>query len=235
MEPAGGDIERILRHFGLDPDRFLRDLDRSLDQYKTGNGGRPQLAPSIEDLAREAWLLSSVNLGAARVRSGALLLAALAEPGLRRRLLDASPALKAIDRRPPWSRTSPPSSPARPRTARSSASGGRRARAARGRARAAGGRPRRPWTSSPSTSRRDARERAHRSRARPRPGDPPDHRHPHPPPAEQPDPHRRGRRRQDGGGGGLRPAHRRRRRAAAAAERHRCARSISVCCRPAPA
>ena len=97
MEPAGGDIARILRHYGLDPDRFLRDLDRALDQYKTGNGGRPQLAPSIEDLAREAWLISSLNLGAARVRSGALLLAALAEPSLRRRLLDASPALKAID------------------------------------------------------------------------------------------------------------------------------------------
>lgn len=97
LEPAGGDIERILRHFGLDADRFLRELDRSLDQYKTGNGGRPQLAPSIEDLAREAWLISSVNLGSARVRSGALLLAALSEPGLRRRLLDAAPLLKAVD------------------------------------------------------------------------------------------------------------------------------------------
>ena len=97
LEPAGSDLHRILRHFGLDPDRLLRDLDRALDQYKTGNGGRPQLAPSIEDLAREAWLISSVNLGSARIRSGALLLAALNESALRRRLLDASPMLKAVD------------------------------------------------------------------------------------------------------------------------------------------
>ena len=34
---------------------------------------------------------------------------------------------------------------------------------------------------------------------------------------------------------GLRAAHRRRRRAAGAAGRRRCARSISACCRPAPA
>jgi type VI secretion system protein VasG len=95
-EGTGGDFDRILRHFAIDPDRFLRDLDKSLDQYKTGNGGRPQLAPSLEDVMREGWVLSSINLGTARVRSGALLLAALNDRHLQRRLLDASPDLRRI-------------------------------------------------------------------------------------------------------------------------------------------
>ncbi len=95
-EGTGGDFDRILRHFEIEPDRFLRDIDRSLDQYKTGNGGRPQLAPSLEDVMREGWVISSINLGAARVRSGALLLAALNDRHLQRRLLDASPDLRRI-------------------------------------------------------------------------------------------------------------------------------------------
>ncbi len=95
-EGTGGDFDRILRRFEIDPDRFLRDLDESLDQYKTGNGGRPQLAPSLEDVMREGWVLSSINLGTARVRSGALLLAALNDRHLQRRLLDASPDLRRI-------------------------------------------------------------------------------------------------------------------------------------------
>jgi len=95
-EGTGGDFDRILRRFEIDPDRFLRDLDKSLDQYKTGNGGRPQLSPSLEDVMREGWVLSSINLGTARVRSGALLLAALNDRHLQRRLLDASPDLRRI-------------------------------------------------------------------------------------------------------------------------------------------
>ncbi|MBN2171909.1 MAG: AAA family ATPase, partial [Candidatus Krumholzibacteriota bacterium] len=96
MEPADADIPRILRRYDIDPDRFLRGLERSLDRYKTGNGGRPQLAPGIEDMLREAWVLASVNYGASRVRSGALLLAALTERSLRRQLLEAVPEAKSI-------------------------------------------------------------------------------------------------------------------------------------------
>ena len=95
-EGTGGDFDRILRRFEIEPDRFLRDLERSLDQYKTGNGGRPQLSPSLEDVMREGWVLSSINLGTARVRSGALLLGALGDRQLQRRLLDASPDLRRI-------------------------------------------------------------------------------------------------------------------------------------------
>jgi type VI secretion system protein VasG len=45
---------------------------------------------------REAWTLASINYGHSRVRSGVILLAALSEPNLRRRLLEASPSLSSV-------------------------------------------------------------------------------------------------------------------------------------------
>lgn len=96
LENSDGDIPRLLRHAGVDPDHVLRSLGRGLDQYKRGNGGKPQLAPSIEEMARNAWLLASVNYQASRVRSGVLFLACLGDRTLRRQLLESCPELKDL-------------------------------------------------------------------------------------------------------------------------------------------
>jgi type VI secretion system protein VasG len=96
VEAGESDVPRILRHFGMDPDRFLAALNRALDAYKTGSGGRPMLAEAIQDLAVSGWVWSSVHFGLSKVRSGALLLAALKEPLLRRRLLEIHPGLKSV-------------------------------------------------------------------------------------------------------------------------------------------
>ncbi|MBE0564834.1 MAG: type VI secretion system ATPase TssH [Krumholzibacteria bacterium] len=96
LENSDGDIPRLLRHADLDPDRVLRGLERGLDQYKRGNGGKPQLAPAIEDMARQAWLLASINYRASRVRSGVLFLACLGDRNLRRQLLECCPELKDV-------------------------------------------------------------------------------------------------------------------------------------------
>ena len=96
LEQPDGDLGRICRHFDLEPDQALRDLTRALDRFKTGNGKNPALSPDIEDLAREAWVLSSINLGLSTVRSGAVLLAALNHRTVQRRLQDACPTLGKI-------------------------------------------------------------------------------------------------------------------------------------------
>lgn len=97
LEPADSDGNRILRHFGVDPDRFLRDLNRSLDQYKTGNGGRPQLSPDIEDLLRDGWVQASINYGQTRIRSGVILLAALQDRTRQRRLAEYADGVRQIN------------------------------------------------------------------------------------------------------------------------------------------
>jgi type VI secretion system protein VasG len=97
MDAVDGDLPRILRHFDITPDRFLRDLARALEQFKTGNSRRPDLSPTIEQLAREGWVLASINYGLSRVRSGVLLLAALSDARLRRRLVDIHGEIQNIN------------------------------------------------------------------------------------------------------------------------------------------
>ncbi|MFM2041474.1 MAG: hypothetical protein RLY86_50 [Pseudomonadota bacterium] len=77
-DEVGGDVQHILRHLGIPLDRVLRALRTSLDALASGNSGRPVLAPSLVDLARNAWLIASVDLGGGDIRSGAVLAAYLA-------------------------------------------------------------------------------------------------------------------------------------------------------------
>ena len=97
LDESSGDLPKILHHFGVTPDRFLADLNRALDSFKTGSSRRPDLSPTIEMLAREAWVNSSINHNLAKVRSGALFLAALQDSRLRRRLIDLHAEIRAIN------------------------------------------------------------------------------------------------------------------------------------------
>jgi type VI secretion system protein VasG len=96
LESADSDIPLILRKFEMNPDRLLASLERALEDYKTGSSGRPTLTETIQDLAKEGWVWSSVHFGLAKIRSGALLLAALKDARLRQRLLQIHPPLKNV-------------------------------------------------------------------------------------------------------------------------------------------
>ncbi|MHB1304691.1 MAG: type VI secretion system ATPase TssH [Acidiphilium sp.] len=90
------DIPAILRHYEIDHGRFLIDLNRALDKMKTGNARAPALSPDVVDLAKQGWLLASVEHGLSRTRSGHLLWALLADEGLARRAREASGQLLKI-------------------------------------------------------------------------------------------------------------------------------------------
>ena len=94
---ADGDIAAILRHYEIDQGRFVTDLNRALEKLKTGNSRAPSLAPDIVELAKQAWLLASLEQGAARIRSGHLLWALLADETLARRAREASGQLLKIN------------------------------------------------------------------------------------------------------------------------------------------
>jgi type VI secretion system protein VasG len=82
LEATDTDLQRALRHYEVNPARLTADVQRSLERLKTGNSRTPALSPRLMRWFEEAWLLASVEYGAARVRSGHLLLALLASESL---------------------------------------------------------------------------------------------------------------------------------------------------------
>jgi type VI secretion system protein VasG len=90
------DLSAILGRFEVDTGRVAGELTRFLDTLKTGNARAPSLATELVSLAREAWLVASLEGGAGRIRSGHLLAALLADEGLARSARDSSPQLARI-------------------------------------------------------------------------------------------------------------------------------------------
>jgi len=96
LEAPNNDITAILRRFEIDSTRLVNDLTRSIDRLKSGNSRPPALAPSVVDLAREGWMVASLDFEAPEVRSGHLVYAALSTDALSRQLLQSSPDLESI-------------------------------------------------------------------------------------------------------------------------------------------
>jgi type VI secretion system protein VasG len=96
VDVPGADLSRLFRHYEVDVDRLRRDLERALDQLRTGNDRVPTLAVSIEQLIREAWVLASVQFGDRLIRSGVLLLALLSDERLGRMARAASKELGKV-------------------------------------------------------------------------------------------------------------------------------------------
>src|SRR5450432_264099 len=66
LEASNTDLPILLRHYGLDAGKVNRELEKTLGQFKTGNGRAPDLATELLDAIREAWVLASLEFGAGR-------------------------------------------------------------------------------------------------------------------------------------------------------------------------
>jgi type VI secretion system protein VasG len=90
LEAPNTDVAVVLRQYGVDASRLARDLTKAIDRFKTGNARPPALSPNVVELAREAWVVASLEHGAGRARSGHVLCALLADENLARLARDAS-------------------------------------------------------------------------------------------------------------------------------------------------
>ncbi|TIH15878.1 type VI secretion system ATPase TssH [Marinifilum sp. JC120] len=80
IEEVNSDLPLIFRQYGVEAPRVNASLTDVLQDFKTGNSGKPVFSPMLLELFEDAWLISSVELGETRIRSGAVLLAFLGKP-----------------------------------------------------------------------------------------------------------------------------------------------------------
>lgn len=98
LEENNTDVSAIMRHFEIDAARLSRDLTAVLDGLRSGSSRSPALSPHLVDLAREAWLVASLDFGASRTRSGHLICALLSDDALMRQVAGASASFQAMSR-----------------------------------------------------------------------------------------------------------------------------------------
>lgn len=96
LEIPDSDILAILEKFEINLGKFTQELNRELDNIKAGNTRAPALSQSIVDLAKNAWLLASVEYSHATTTSAHLLLALLLDENLRRATGASNGELKKI-------------------------------------------------------------------------------------------------------------------------------------------
>lgn len=97
MEVENTDIRRILRQFEIAPEALERELGKALDGFKTGNQRTPALSAMIPKLFEQAWGWASIEYGEAKIRSGHVLIALLADSELRRLLSVSARSLEKIN------------------------------------------------------------------------------------------------------------------------------------------
>lgn len=84
LEQDDTDLHKICRHYEVNIDRLSKDVQQAMDRLKSGNSRTPGLSDRIPRWIQDAWLLASVDFGAARVRSGHMVLALLANDSFAR-------------------------------------------------------------------------------------------------------------------------------------------------------
>ncbi|MFT5322568.1 MAG: type VI secretion system protein VasG, partial [Planctomycetaceae bacterium] len=96
LEDPKNDLAEALRSYEIDATRVIQRLTSQLDKMKSGNSRPPALSPDVVKLAREAWLMASIEFGATKVRSGHVLLAMLSDESLARQARETFPGFDKI-------------------------------------------------------------------------------------------------------------------------------------------
>ncbi len=96
LEAEGTDLRVVLRYYEVDRDSLAKELTGALDGFRRGSSRTPAMSPQLPRLLQQAWLVSSVELGAPTVRSGAVLKALVEGEEFRQIVVDSCPGLTAL-------------------------------------------------------------------------------------------------------------------------------------------
>lgn len=96
LETPNSDLQAIVQKYNLNLGKIIQDFNRELDRLKSGNTRPPALSTSVVDIAKNAWMLASVEYGHPQVTSAHLLTALLLDENLRRSSEATAGELKRI-------------------------------------------------------------------------------------------------------------------------------------------
>ncbi len=80
LDNADSDMAFLASHYDLDPGRLRSVLQRSLEDLRTGNAGKPAFSPLMWEWMQDAWLVASAEYGWQKIRSGVLFARLVAQP-----------------------------------------------------------------------------------------------------------------------------------------------------------
>ena len=96
LEIPDSDLIAILEKFDINIGKLSQELNRELDRIKSGNTRAPALSPNLVDVAKNAWMLASVEYNHPVATSAHILAALMLDDNLRRSTEAASDELKKI-------------------------------------------------------------------------------------------------------------------------------------------
>ncbi|MGL6020470.1 MAG: type VI secretion system ATPase TssH [Gibbsiella quercinecans] len=97
MQAPEGDLQQVIRHFGLDEARLANDIVAALDRLPRGASAISDLAEHIDSAVERAWVYGSLKFGANNIRGGHLLLGMLKTYSLRHLLKGISAQFDRIN------------------------------------------------------------------------------------------------------------------------------------------
>jgi type VI secretion system protein VasG len=97
LDSSASDAAKIFHQFEVDASRLQKELERSLDTFKTGNARTPAFSPSVLKLLSAAWSTGSLDFSAHQIRSGHVILALVSSDELMRLVSNKGKELLKID------------------------------------------------------------------------------------------------------------------------------------------
>ncbi|GGY36899.1 type VI secretion system ATPase TssH [Pseudoduganella albidiflava] len=96
LQAQDSDLQRIARHFDMNPSRLAADITAALDRLPRGSTSISDLSTHIENAVERAWVYGTLMFGETQVRTGHLVVGMLKTPSLRNTLVAISPQFERV-------------------------------------------------------------------------------------------------------------------------------------------
>lgn len=96
IEQSGEALNHLLNALGVQAETLSAALNAALEKFDRGNTRAPVLSPIILSVAKQAWLIASVELGLDRMSPAAVFVALMEDPAARRQIQESCPSLRAL-------------------------------------------------------------------------------------------------------------------------------------------